>query len=83
MVYFINKEYQLVYYYEKGGKIMNITEKIYLDADAIAELLGVSKGFAYKIIRELNADLKSQGYIVIAGKVPTKFFQEKYYGFGA
>lgn len=62
---------------------MNTTEKIYLDADAIAELLGVSKGFAYKIIRELNEELKAQGYIVIAGKVPTKFFQEKYYGFGA
>lgn len=56
---------------------MNTTEKIYLDADAVVELLGVSKGFAYKIIRELNADLKSKGYIVIAGKVPTKFFQEK------
>lgn len=62
---------------------MNTKEKIYLDADAIVDLLGVSKGFAYKIIRELNADLKSKGYIVIAGKVPTKFFQEKYYGFGA
>lgn len=62
---------------------MNTTEKIFLDADNISEMLGVSKGFAYKIIRELNADLKKQGYIVIAGKVPTKFFQEKYYGFGA
>ncbi len=62
---------------------MNTTEKIYLDADAVVELLGVSKGFAYKIIRELNSDLKSKGYIVIAGKVPTRFFQEKYYGFGA
>ncbi len=62
---------------------MNTTEKIYLDADAVVELLGVSKGFAYKIIRELNSDLKSKGYIVIAGKVPTRFFQEKYYGSGA
>ena len=53
---------------------MNTTNKIYLDAQEIAEMLGVSKGFAYKIIRELNADLKCQGYIVIAGKVPTKFF---------
>lgn len=60
---------------------MSTTEKIYLDADEIVKLLGVSKGFAYKIIRELNADLKAQGYIVIAGKVPTKFFQKKYYGF--
>lgn len=62
---------------------MNTTNKIYLDAQAIADMLGVSKGFAYKIIRQLNADLKSQGYIIIAGKVPRKYFEEKYYGFGA
>ena len=61
---------------------MNTTEKIYLDAQEIADMLGVSKGFAYKINRELNSDLKCQGYIVIAGKVPTRFFEEKYYGFG-
>lgn len=61
---------------------MNTTNKIYLDAQEIAEMLGVSKGFAYKIIRQLNADLKSQGYIIIAGKVPRKYFEEKYYGFG-
>ncbi len=62
---------------------MNTTDKIFLDADNISEMLGVSKGFSYKIIRELNAELKAQGYIVIAGKVPKKYFQEKYYGFGA
>lgn len=60
---------------------MKTTEKIYLDADEIVELLGVSKGFAYKIIRELNKELRSRNYIVIAGRVPKKFFQEKYYGF--
>lgn len=60
---------------------MNTTDKIFLDADNISEMLGVSKGFSYKIIRSLNAELKAQGYIVIAGKVPTKYFQEKYYGF--
>lgn len=59
---------------------MNTTDKIYLDADEIVEFLGVSKGFAYKIIRELNSDLRANGYIVIAGRVPKKFFQEKYYG---
>ena len=60
---------------------MNTTEKIYLDADEIVELLGVSKGFAYKIIRELNNELRSWNYITIAGKIPVKYFKEKYYGF--
>ncbi len=43
---------------------MNTAEKIYLDADAVVELLGVSKGFAYKIIRELNANLMTSGKLV-------------------
>jgi len=54
--------------------------KMYLTADEIAELLGVSKGFAYRVIRELNAELKAKGFIVVAGKLPTKFFKEKFYG---
>lgn len=57
--------------------------KIYLTADDVAEALGISKGHAYVLIRECNAELKKQGYICIAGKVPVKYFSEKYYGFSA
>lgn len=55
--------------------------KIYLTADEIAEALGISRGHAYVLIRECNNDLRKQGYICIAGKVPKKYFSEKYYGF--
>lgn len=55
--------------------------KIYLTAEEVAEALGISKGHAYVIIRECNAELRDKGYICIAGKVPIKFFCEKYYGF--
>lgn len=55
--------------------------KIYLTADEIAEALGISRGHAYVLIRECNNDLRKQGYICIAGKVPIKYFCEKYYGF--
>lgn len=54
--------------------------KMYVTADEAAELLGVSRGYAYKVIRELNDELKKKGFRVISGKVPTKFFQEKFYG---
>lgn len=57
------------------------TDKLYLSATEISKMLGVSMGFAYKIIRSLNEELKSSGYIVISGKVPTAFFEEKWYGF--
>ena len=33
-----------------------------------------------KIIRGLNNELKEKGYRVISGKVPTKYFEEKFYG---
>ena len=37
-------------------------------------MLGISIGHAYKIIRSLNDELKKDGYIVIAGKVPKDYF---------
>ena len=54
-------------------------KKRYLDANAVAEILGISKAHAYKIIRGLNNELKEQGYIVIAGKIPTSFFETRCY----
>ncbi len=55
--------------------------KQYLTAKEVAETIGASQGKAYGIIRELNAELKAEGYITIAGKVPVAFFRKKYYGF--
>lgn len=55
-------------------------EKIYFDAEDISELLGVSKSKAYRIIRVMNAELGEEGYLVLAGKIPKKFFAERYYG---
>lgn len=55
--------------------------KSFITAPEVAEAMGVSVGKGYAIIRELNKELKSQGYITIAGKVSRRFFAEKYYGF--
>lgn len=59
---------------------MQNTMKMYFNADEVAEMLGISKGYAYTIIRGLNEELEEKGFLVIAGKVSTKFFQEKFYG---
>ena len=45
----------------------------------VMAMLGVSQSKAYKIIQSLNKELKKKGYIVVAGKVPKKFFREKFY----
>ena len=35
---------------------------------------------AYNLMREYNKELKAKGYIVVAGKISTKFLAEKIYG---
>ena len=52
-----------------------------MTAEDVAKELGVSKGHAYKLIRELNGELKKDGYLVIAGKVPKAFWETKFYGY--
>ena len=58
-------------------------KKIYFTALEVAKILGVSRGHAYKLIQKLNKDLADKGYLVVAGKVPVRYFEERYYGFSA
>ena len=53
---------------------------LYYTASDVGEILGISRSRAYKIVRELNEELKTKGYITIAGKVPKKYFAQKYFG---
>ncbi len=55
----------------------------YYTAKEVMELFGVSRAKAYRIVKELNEELAAQGYIVISGKVPKKYLEEKYYGMTA
>lgn len=47
----------------------------------MAKLLGISERHSYRLIREMNFDLKKAGYMVIVGKVPKRYFKKKYYGY--
>jgi hypothetical protein len=53
--------------------------QMFMRADEVAEVLGVSKPYAYKLIREMNAELKKTGCITISGRIDRKFFGEKFY----
>lgn len=57
-----------------------MVDKTMMTATEVAEALNVSKGKAYKIIRKLNDELASQGYIVISGRVPRAYWKKKFYG---
>lgn len=55
-------------------------KSLFYTAMEVQEMLGVSRGKAYQMIRELNEQLQDMGYIIVAGKVPKKFFEEHFYG---
>ena len=55
-------------------------ERQFIGAKEVAEILGVSEGKAYSVIRDLNKELKERGFITVAGKVSRVFFQERVYG---
>lgn len=52
----------------------------FMRADEVAEELGISIPFAYRIIRQMNEELVKTGCITIAGRIDRKFFHEKFYG---
>lgn len=43
----------------------------------VMQRLDCSESQAYKIIRTLNSELKKQGYLTMAGRVPTAYFEKK------
>ena len=54
-----------------------MSEQLYLTAPEVAESLRISVAFAYKIMRDLNAELKQKGYIVVSGRVNKQYFLER------
>ena len=52
-----------------------------IGVDEVSKELGVSKGHAYKVIRELNEELSEKGFIVVAGKVPKAYWEKKFFGY--
>lgn len=51
-----------------------------MKVDEVAQELGVSKPYAYKLIRQLNEELKSKGFITISGRINREYFNERLYG---
>ena len=54
--------------------------QMFMRVDEVAKELGVSRPYAYKLIRTMNEELKKTGCITIAGRIDWKFFYEKFYG---
>ena len=52
-------------------------EKNFMTVEEVAEELKVFKSYAYKVVRELNAEMRELGYLTISGIVNTSFFRKK------
>ena len=54
-----------------------MVEKNFMTVDEVAEELLISKSKAYEIVRQLNAEMRKQGYLTVAGRVNTTFFHKR------
>ena len=54
-----------------------MTDTTFMRVEDVANELGISKSYAYKIVQKLNRELKEQGFIIIAGRVNKQYFLER------
>ena len=54
-----------------------MVQQSFMRVEEVAQVLGISKSHAYKIVHQLNKELKAKGYLTIAGRVNRKYFQER------
>ena len=51
-----------------------------MHASEVAKELSVSTSYAYKLIRQLNDELKEKKYLTIPGRISRKYLYERLYG---
>lgn len=61
-------------------KDVYLKNELFVTAGEVAQDLGVSKPFAYKLVRQMNEELEAKGFITIAGRISRKYYEEKFYG---
>ena len=49
----------------------------FMRVDEVAQELGISKSYAYKIVQKLNAELNEKGFMTISGRVNKQYFMER------
>ena len=57
-----------------------MSKQLFMTAEEVAKATGLSKSRSYKLIRDLNTELKAKGFITISGRISRYYFEEKFYG---
>ena len=52
-----------------------------MSAEDIAKELNCSKSHSYKLIKSMNKELDSQGYVTMFGRIPRAFWATKMFGY--
>ena len=61
-------------------EVLYLSKELFVRAEEVAGVLGISKPYAYKLVREMNEELKQKGFLTIPGRVSRNYFEEKFYG---
>lgn len=56
------------------------SNNLFFSAQDVAKLVSVSVPTAYKMIQQMNDELRVMGYLTISGKVNRRYFESKIFG---
>ena len=51
-----------------------MADNAFMRVEEVAQELGVSVSYAYRIIQRLNAEMREKGYLTISGRINRKYF---------
>lgn len=57
-----------------------MTDSKLLNVDKVAEPIGVSRSYAYRVIRKLNEELTASGHYVVPSRVNRACLEQKHFG---
>ena len=57
-----------------------MADSLFMKVEEVADELGISVSYAYKLVHSLNQELQQMGYITLSGRIDRKYFHEKIYG---
>ena len=54
-----------------------MANKMFLTVEEVAAEMGVSKSYAYKIVKRLNDELAAKNFLTVAAKINKQYFYER------
>ena len=58
---------------------MDFNTRQMIGAAQVADILGISQSYAYKVIVQLNTELERSGYLTIHGKVDSLYLKKRFF----